>query len=101
MKRMFFHLISFVIIGSSVFTAGCSPPDTQIIAEGNEIAATKARGHALISSDIGELTEACMLSKGFVLDETSTRCSDDMATATNPQCYRRNTVIGRLSIGLR
>jgi hypothetical protein len=101
MKRMFVHIISFGIVSSGIFGAACAPPDNRVIAACKVIAATKAQGHALISSDIGELIEACMLSKGFVLDETSPRCSDDMATAANPQCYRPNTVVGRLSIGLR
>jgi hypothetical protein len=101
MKRNFARVFSIGIVGSGILLAGCSPPDSHVIAVCKEIAAAKAKGHALISSDIGELIEACMLSKGFVLDETSARCSDDMATATNPQCYRPDTAIGRLSKILR
>jgi hypothetical protein len=101
MKRVFVHIISLGIVGSGIFAAGCSPPDTHVIAQCKEIAASKGRGHSLISSDIGELIEACMLDKGFVLDETSAHCSDDLPTATNPRCYRPNTALGRLSKMLR
>jgi hypothetical protein len=56
-----------------------------------------SRGHSLDSSDVGELTEACMMTKGYELKEDGPRCTDDMRTATNPKCYYRNTLVGGLS----
>jgi hypothetical protein len=57
---------------------------------------SQGRGHALDPSDIGELTEACMLTKGYALKEDGPRCPDDAATPNNAECYYPNTVTGRL-----
>jgi hypothetical protein len=76
--------------------AACSPPKSQTIAMCRATAISQARGHALDSSDTAELTEACMLTKGYVLKEDGPRCTDDAATASNPSCYYPNTVMGRL-----
>jgi hypothetical protein len=101
MNQIFACTFGIVVVGSCTFLAGCSPPDSHVIEICKATVAAEARGHALIPSDIGELIEACMLNKGFALDETSARCSDDLPTATNPQCYRPDTAIGRLSTMLR
>jgi hypothetical protein len=97
MSRMFNRMVRFGTICSCIILMGCSPPDNRIIAVCKETAATQARGHGLISSDIAELIEACMMSKGYALEEKSARCSDGRATAIKPQCYRPNTVVGRVS----
>jgi hypothetical protein len=101
MRRIFVPLIRVGIVGFGFLLAGCSPPDSHLIAICKATVAVEARGHGLISSDIGELIEAGMLSKGFALDETSARCSNDLPTATNPQCYRPDTALGRISTILR
>lgn len=74
----------------------CSPPKGPVIAMCKASAISEAGGHALNPSDIGELTEACMLTKGYALKEDGPHCSDDAATATNPKCYYPDTILGRL-----
>jgi hypothetical protein len=76
--------------------AACSPPKSQTISMCRAAAISQARGHALDSSDTAELTEACMLTKGYALKEEGPRCTDDAATPSNPSCYYPNTVMGRL-----
>jgi hypothetical protein len=77
--------------------AACSPPKSETIALCQSKAVLEGRGHPLDASDIGELTEACMLTKGYALKEDGPLCSDNAATAVNPKCYYRNTVMGRLA----
>jgi hypothetical protein len=76
--------------------AACSPPKHETIALCQSKAILEGRDHSLDASDIGELTEACMLTKGYALKEDGPLCSDDAATAVNPKCYYRNTIMGRL-----
>ena len=76
--------------------AACSPPNRQAISKCENDAVAKSRGLSLESSDVGELVEACMISQGYALKEDGLRCANDMRTATNPGCYYRDDVIGRL-----
>jgi hypothetical protein len=76
--------------------AGCSPPDRKVIEFCQQNANARARGRALISSDVGELVEECMAGKGYRLRETSHICSSNYATTINANCYYRDTVLGRL-----
>lgn len=87
-----------VAICASAGLAACSPPKQQTIASCQAQAILLSRGHSLNSSDVGELTEACMITKGYELKEDGPRCTDDMATATNPKCYYRNNILGRLFV---
>jgi hypothetical protein len=80
----------------AVTLMACSPPKNQTIALCKTAAISQARGHALDSSDTAELTEACMLTKGYALKEDGPRCTDDAATASNPKCYYPNKFMGRL-----
>jgi hypothetical protein len=89
-------VISIVAILVTATLIACSPPKRQTIALCQRKAISEGRGHSLDSSDIGELTEACMLTKGYALKEDGPLCSDNAATATNPNCYYPNTVLGRL-----
>ena len=91
-----FSAISIVAILVTVSLIACSPPKQQTIALCQSTAISEGRGHSLDSSDIGELTEACMLTKGYALKEDGPLCSDNVATATNPNCYYPNTILGRL-----
>jgi hypothetical protein len=84
-------------IAASLAVAACSPPKQQTIAACKATAVLQSRGQSLDSSDIGELTEACMMTKGYALKEDGPRCTDDIATATSPKCYYRNNWVGRLA----
>ncbi len=84
------------IVATSSLVA-CSPPNRQTIALCQRTAISEGHGHSLDSSDVGELTEACMLNKGYALKEDGPHCSDDAATAANPKCYYRNNLFGRLA----
>ena len=74
----------------------CVPPKRQTIALCQSTAISQGRGHSLDAADVGELTEACMLNKGYVLKENGGLCTDDVATAVNPNCYYPDTILGRL-----
>jgi hypothetical protein len=83
--------------------AGCGPTDPRIIAQCKAAATAQAKGHLVDISDIGELTEACMMKKGFVVRETGKGCSDDISGPLNPRCYYPDTIPGRIAAwaGLR
>jgi hypothetical protein len=89
-------VIGIVAIQVTTVLFACSPPQRQTIALCQSMAISGGRGHALDASDIGELTEACMLSKGYALKENGPLCTDDAASAANPNCYYPNTILGRL-----
>ena len=84
--------LSAVLLG----LPACSPPP-HLIEECRQKAIHEGVGHQLSSDDIGELTEACMLSKGFALREVGERCPEDAATAIDPKCYYRDNLLGRVS----
>ena len=91
-----FSTISIVAILVTVTLIACSPPNRQTIALCQSTAISEGSGHSLDTSDVGELTESCMLTKGYALKEDGPLCSDNAATATNPNCYYPNTILGRL-----
>lgn len=76
--------------------ASCSPPTRHAIQLCYHNALAEGRGRSLTTSDIGELVEACMLDRGYALNEDNARCSDNLKTATNAACYYRNTFFGRM-----
>jgi hypothetical protein len=83
-------------LATLLLLAGCSPPEQVVLNRCQASVAPIARGRSLISSDIAELIEACMLSKGFALKETGERCPDTLQTATDRRCYYPDTAIGHL-----
>jgi hypothetical protein len=85
-----------VAIPGVLLLTGCAPPDQRVLDVCRDTAAVEARGHDLISSDIGELIEACMLSKGYVLEEATKRCGENLQTATDRRCYYRDTLLGHI-----
>ena len=87
--------ISAALLLAATVTA-CSPPKSQTLAQCKATASSQARGRSLDPSDIGELTEACMLNKGYALKEGSSRCPDNAATPNSMECYYPNTFTGRL-----
>ena len=78
---------------------GCAParPDPQIIKLCRASAVTRARGFPANASDLGELVEECMSNRGYILRETGPRCGPDFGSAVDPNCYHRNTPIGRFT----
>ena len=87
---------SLCIIVVMATLSACSPPQKQTLALCRDSAVSQSRGHSLESSDIGELTEACMLTRGYALKENGPHCTDDLTTAMNPKCYYRDNVFGRI-----
>jgi hypothetical protein len=79
-----------------IFLDACAPPDPRAVSECRASAQKEGRGHALISSDIGELVEACMLAKGYLVKEGKKECSDDISGPMKAECYYPNTLTGRL-----
>lgn len=77
--------------------AGCSRPAQHEVDVCKQIAIREGVGHQLNDDDVGELTEACMASKGFTLREAGKRCPDNQMTATKPGCYYRDNFLGRTS----
>ena len=77
----------------------CSPPPSTLKMCQSQ-AVFQSRGRELAPDDTAELVEACMLSRGYVLKEDGPRCTDDSATASNPRCYYRNNLLGRISASL-
>jgi hypothetical protein len=83
------------VLGTTTLIA-CSPPTQQTLAACRSTAISEGRGHSLDVSDVGELTEACMLAKGYALKEDGALCSDNTTTTTNSNCYYPDTILGRL-----
>jgi hypothetical protein len=83
-------------IAAVVCLMGCSRPAQREVDACRQTAIREGVGHQLNGDDVGELTEACMVSKGFSLKEAGKRCPDNLSTATNPSCYYRDNFLGRM-----
>lgn len=95
---MFTGCRGLAVMVVALVVASCSPPpDKRVIEVCRNTAVREALGHQLSNSDIGELVEECMASKGFELNENGKVCSSDLATATRPTCYYRKNFFGWLS----
>ena len=81
---------------SALFLAGCSPPDQRVLDLCHKSAAIRARGYKLTSTDLGELTEACMAERGYTLKKTGSVCSHDLRSENDRRCYYPDTLPGRL-----
>lgn len=78
-------------IGAPLLLLGCSPPEQKVLAECQVKATNRARGQNLTKFDLGELTEACMEARGFILDKTGRSCAHDLLSQTDRSCYYTNT----------
>ena len=85
------NLPVLLAIASTLLLTGCSPPEQKVVAECQATAANRASGLGLSETDLGELTEACMAARGFILDKTGQRCAHDLSSQTNRVCYYANT----------
>lgn len=89
-SRNLFMVLPLILLGA------CAPPDPHEVSLCRATAQKEGRGHALISSDTGELVEACMLAKGYLVKEGNRECSDDISGPMKAECYYPNTPTGRL-----
>ena len=85
-----------VFLATLLLMAGCSPPDQQILTSCRKSAAAKSAGFKLTPADIGELTEACMSSRGFSLQKSGRTCGHDLQSEVNRRCYIPDTRMGHL-----
>jgi hypothetical protein len=88
-----------VLVGCSLslLLSGCSPPHEATLKECRVAAAQRGAGKNLSPEDLGELTEACMAAKGFLLNRDSKQCGHNRASETAGRCYYPNTIFGRVA----
>lgn len=48
------------------------------------------------ADDLGELTEACMNKRGYILNRDSLRCEHDRNSEAATRCYYRDDFWGRV-----
>ena len=76
--------------------AGCSPPDQHVLDGCHKSATHRAQGYRLTSADLGELAEACMAERGYILKKTGSFCSHNLRSENDRRCYYPNTLPGRV-----
>jgi len=86
-----FNIRLIMAVGAPLFLLGCNPPEQKVLANCEVTAANRASGQNLTKTDLGELTEACMASRGFILDKTGRSCAHDLSSQTNRSCYYPDT----------
>ena len=89
-------IAGFGALCALVALCGCSPPPQETLKSCQDVAKQRGAGKGLTKDDLGELTEACMSDKGFVLNRDSEQCQHDLASETDYQCYFPNNFLGRL-----
>ena len=78
--------------------SACSPPPSrETLKSCQDIARQRGAGKGLTQNDLGELTEACMVAKGYSLNRDSEQCRHDLISETANRCYYRNDLIGRIA----
>lgn len=89
-----------VLLGSGIVgllsVGGCSPPDQHVLDLCHQSAAHRGQGYKLTSADMGELAEACMSDRGYILKKTGSVCSHNLRSENDRRCYYPNTLPGRL-----
>lgn len=83
------------LCGISVLAA-CGPPSQQTLKACQEVAAGRGAGKGLTKDDLGELTEACMLNRGYSLNRDSEQCQHNRHSETANRCYFRSDFLGRV-----
>lgn len=74
-------------IGATLLLFGCNPPEQKVLSDCHVTATRRASGLGLSQTDVGELLEACMAARGFILDKTGRSCAHDLSSQTNRLCY--------------
>ena len=76
--------------------AGCEPPQRTLLEDCRKTAQQRASGHGLTANDVGELLEACMAERGFLLHKQDEACAHDLDSQSQRRCYYPNTFWGRM-----
>ena len=75
---------------------GCEPPAQGVLEDCRKIAEQRASGHGLTATDVGELMEACMSERGYLLHKQDKACSHDLSSQSQRRCYYPKTLWGRI-----
>lgn len=78
-------LASVMLAG--LLLTGCGAPSPRVVLQCKERANRQAAGHQITGADIGELTEACMMERGFGVRESGGECADDVSGPFDARCY--------------
>lgn len=89
--------VALVGYSLALILGGCSPPPEETLSECRTVAVQRGIGKNLSPDDLGELTEACMTSKGFTLNRDSDYCGHNRSSETARRCYYPNTAAGILT----
>jgi len=71
--------------------AGCGEPEPTILDGCHQEAAEKGRHRGLNTRDLGELSEARMVRKGYVLNRNGEACTHDLPSQKANRCYYPDT----------
>ena len=89
-----------VFLGAGVavllLVAGCSPPDQNVLDLCHKSAVQRAKGYRLTPADLGELAEACMAERGYILKKSGSVCAHNLRSENDRRCYYPDTLLGRL-----
>ncbi len=84
------------VIGLILCLTACSPPSSQLLKTCQNIAFQRSVGKDMNADDLGELTEACMNTRGYALNRDSQRCQHDRNSEASNRCYYRDNFWGRI-----
>ena len=90
------NLKPIIVLITTLPLAGCDPPSQTLLEDCRKVANERAIGHSLTADDLGELTEACMAERGFLLHKQDRACSHTLTSQSQRRCYFPNTVLGRI-----
>lgn len=85
-----------IVAAASLALAGCEPPPQIVLEDCRKVALQRASGHGLTPADVGELMEACMAQRGFLLHKQDKACSHDLNSQSQRRCYYPNSFWGRM-----
>ena len=88
---------NFRLIGLAplILLAGCEPPQQSVMDSCHKMASVRASGKNLTPRDVGELVEACMAERGYLLHKTDESCAHDLSSQSQRRCYYSNSLWGR------
>lgn len=82
-----FPFVLFMVCG----VTGCSKPDQRVLDNCRLESVQKGEHRGLNAHDLGELTEACMARKGYLLNKTGEACTHELSSQTADRCYYPDT----------
>ena len=89
-------LVSFMALLAALPLAGCEPPPQPLLDGCRKVAGQRASDHSLTANDMGELLEACMAERGFLLHKNDESCAHNLDSQSQRRCYYPDTLWGRL-----